>query len=255
MKKILVPISFSKSSRVALHQASVIASQSKAALDLLHCYPVQKYNRDHDFGDDDYDKGIKEMLVGFYAESARKDKCHFITYEGAVSDFLSEQGDRYDLLVLCRRAGSLQNSKYWFNDKFFYFTTKARCPVLIVSGNQPEISFSGLKNIWLIERQEKEAELVKNELAKLRINPDGLEVKSLRQKTFVSTFWKNVVTRPESLSQGYVDEISESFYGEGIDLFVLVNHRKGVFERFIKGDVFQIISQFEIPILIFQASS
>ena len=115
MKKILVPISFSQSSKIALNQASVIAGQSKAVIDLLHCYPAEKYNRNYDFGDDDYDKGIKEMLAKFHAEIARKDKCHYIAHEGSVSDFLSEQSHRYDLLVLSRRTGSFQKSIYSFN--------------------------------------------------------------------------------------------------------------------------------------------
>jgi hypothetical protein len=77
--------------------------------------------------------------------------------------------------------------------------------------------------------------------------------KSLEQETFTSEFWSNIVSYSKKQGDSQLKKICESFNGENIDLLILVNHRTGMFEKFLKDNTFQIMSQFDIPILILQS--
>lgn len=257
MKNILVPISFSETSKNTLSLAISIAKQYGSTLTLLHCYPHEDYNRVYDFGKEAYDVGIKKMLEKFYVQhvnQADRQKFKIITYEGSVSEVISKVSSQYDLLVLSRKIGGPSKSNKWFSDKIFYFTTKARCPVLLLCTKRREFTFSEMKTIWHVKRKANETEIILNKLIPFDINPELIATKSLQQETFVSEFWKNIVAYTKNHSKHTMGDISKSFEAEHLDLILLVNHRKGMFEEFVKDDAFQIISQFDIPILIFQAN-
>ena len=258
MKNILVPISFSETSKNALNHAYCLAKEHGATLSLLHCYPIQDYNREYDFGKLDYDKGIKQMLVDFYAESIgdnHKQAIKLLIYAGSVSEIISEISHKYELLVLSRRTGFQSKSNKWLSDKISYFITKSLCPVLIISTKRDYYSFTEIKNIWHIQRKDIETDLIKQELLKLEIDSNLVVSKSLQQKTFTSAFWQNIVNYTKNHKDGELKKISESFSDEHIDLLIFVNHKKGIFEKFLKDDVFQIISQFDIPILVLQSKN
>ena len=87
----------------------------------------------------------------------------------------------------------------------------------------------------------------------MKIDSSSLVSKSLQQETFTSAFWRNIVNYTKDHDAGSLKKISESFSNEHIDLLIFVNHKKGVFEKFLKDDVFQIMSQFDIPILVLQS--
>ncbi len=255
MKNILVPISFSETSKNALQHAYVLAKQYGATLSLLHCYPAQKYNRKYDFGAIDYDKGIKQMLINFYninIGNINEQPIKLLAYPGSVSEIINQISHKYELLFLSRKTGFQSKTNKWFSDKIFYFTTKSLCPVLLLPTKRDDYSFSEIKNVWHIMRKENETNLVKRELVKLKIDPNLVVPKSLQQQTFTSAFWRNIVNYSRNHDAGQLRKIAESFADEHIDLLILVNHRKGMFERFLKDDTFQIISQFDIPILVLQ---
>jgi hypothetical protein len=258
MKKILVPVTFSKTSKNALRHAYSIAKQYGATLSLLHCYPEQEYNREYDFGKEAYDKGLKKMLVDFYNECIQEGidhKYNIITYTGSVSDIVARISVHYDLFVMSKKVGFEAKPIKYFYDTVFYISTKSRCPTLIVSAIQEDFSFQEAGNIWHIKRSEMERSLIHDELDKLGIDSSMVSTKSLMQEKFVSAFWKNIVAYTKTHDKELLKAISLSYKEEQIGLLILVNRLKGMFEVFLKDDAFKIISQFDIPILIFQVKN
>ena len=256
MKNILVPISFSETSKNALFYANLIAKQYGATLSLMHCYSGLEYNREYDFGKLGYAEGIRQMLEDFYTkniDSLEQRPLKLLACEGSVSDNVSEISHKYELLVLSRRTGNLSKSNLRFSDKLFYLTTKSPCPVLLLPSKRGDFSFSEVKNIWHIQRKDIEVDLIKQQLLKLKIDSNLVISKSLQQKSFTSAFWRNIVNYTKTRDDSQLNKISESFASEQIDLLILVNHRTGMFENFLKDDIFQIISQFDIPILVLQS--
>ncbi len=256
MKNILLPISFSETSKNSLYNANSIANQYGATLSLMHCYSGLEYNRDYDFGTLDYDEGIKEMLVDFYKKNIdSKDQQPFrlLALVGSVSDNISEISHKYEMLVLSRRTGYLSKSNTWFGDKLFYLTSKSRCPVLLLPSKREIFSFSEVKNIWHIQRKDIEMDLIKRQLLKFKIDSNLVISKSLQQESFTSAFWRNIVNYTKTQDDSQLKKIYESYASELIDLLILVNHRTGLFENFLKDETFQIISQFDIPILVLQS--
>jgi hypothetical protein len=193
------------------------------------------------------------MLKEFYEKHI--DNTSGVTYdistcEGPVSEIISEISPKYDLLVLSRKTGFQSKKNKWFSDKIFHFVTRARCPVLLLPVNTPGFSFNQLETIWHIKRQKNETELINFELARLGIPAEKVTPKSLEQKIFFSAFWQNIVAYTQKHDDAILKKISASYGKDHIDLLVLVNQRKSLFEAFLKEDAFQIISQFDIPILI-----
>lgn len=259
MKDILVPISFSASSQHALRHAYAIAKQYRASLSLLHCYPTQDYNREYDFGKKSYEQGIKGMLRDFFDESIEDANSPFpyqrLTYAGSLADMIPSQSAKADLLVMSRKTGLPTQKNKWFSQKIAYLASKSACPVLILTNHVLDFSFRDAENVWHIKRNEIEPSLVEQELARFGIESTHIITKSLLQETFVSTFWRNIVSYSKKADDKTLTEITESFKKEKIDLLVLVNHKKRAFEHFLMGDSFQILSQLDIPIFILQNKS
>lgn len=255
MKRILVPVSFSETSKNALVHAFAIAKEFSAKLTLLHCSPTFEYARKFDFGDEDYETGIREKLTEFYNNCVHngRDYLHSrIACFGSVSDFSYRNGPEFDLLVMSRKIGFQSQSNSWFGDKLSTISARALCPVLITSTQPHGFSFQKAINIWHIQKSKSETELVQDMVQSLGIDSKLVLTKSLQQESFISLFWQNIVAYSENHDQDLLKEISRSFDQEKIDLLIVVNNRQGMFEKFLKDDVFQIISQFDIPILILQ---
>lgn len=257
MKRILVPITFSETTKKALKHAHLVAKEYGAILSLLHCYPHETYNREYQFKRESYDQGIKRMLTEFYDEcipGGEDHKYRLIAYEGPVSEFVAERSDQYDLLVMSRETGALHKRNSWFNDKLGYISSKSLCPVLITAAKPDSFSLREARSIWHIKRRDSETQLVNDHLRGLRIDPSLVAAKTMQQNTYISAFWRNIVAYSQTHDHHLLKDISSTFEKEKIDLVITVNHRKGLFEGFLKADAFQLISQFEIPILILPVS-
>ena len=253
MKNILIPISFSESSKNALIHAHRLATEYGATITLFHCYAREEYNRKYEFGTIDYAKGIKDMLSNFYKENITDSSStpyKVLVHVGSLSKIISEISYRYDLLILSTKTHIHSQSYSGLSDKAFHTTISAICPVLIISNEHKAFSFTQLTNIWHIERKQAESETIKRRVIRLKINTKLIVSKSLNQKTFTSAFWRNIVNYQENHTAMQLVKISESYKEENIDLLILVNHRKGIFDRFLKDDTFKIINHFDIPILI-----
>jgi nucleotide-binding universal stress UspA family protein len=256
MKNILIPISFSETSKNALHHANLIAKQYGATLTLMHCYSGFEYNREYDFGKLKYDEGIKQMLKDFYTKNIdpiKRQTIKILACEGSVSDNIAEFSHQFELIVFSRKAVSELKSDLRISNKLLYLTTKSPCPVLLLPSKLDVFSFSNFKNIWHIQRKDTEVDLIMRYLLTLNIDANLVTSKSLQQVTFTSEFWRNIVNYTKNPINFQLDKISESFASEQIDLLILVNHKIGMFEKFLKDDTFQIISQFDIPILVLQS--
>lgn len=255
MKRILVPVSFSETSKNALVHAFSIAKEFRAKLTLLHCSPTYEYARVFDFGDEDYETGIREKLSEFYKACVENGDDYLysrIACFGSVSDYSHRKGPEFDLLVMSRKIGFQSNSNAWFGDKLYTISTEALCPVLITSTQPHGFSFQNAINIWNIQKSISETGPVHDLVQSLGIDSKLVLTKSIHQKSFISLFWQKIVAYSENHDKNLLKEISQSFDQEKIDLLIVVNNRQGIFEKFLKDDVFQIISQFDIPILILQ---
>jgi nucleotide-binding universal stress UspA family protein len=245
MKRILVPISFSRASQNSLCQAALVFS--KVQLTLLHVYPLQQYSRKYDFGKKNYAEGIREKLWEFYLQHIEHPdkKTSLLTQAGSISEVVDQISDRYDLMVMSRKGP--------FTDKKLFITTMARCPVLIMPITDTPFNFENCEHIWHIKQKETETEVVLGGTTKLGINPAKMEVKSLGQTSFLSTFWKNIVEYEKSHDKKLIEKIDNAHDEEPIDLIVLVDNEKSVFTNFFKSDVIHLFCKYDIPILVFPA--
>lgn len=255
MRNILVPTSFSDTSKYALQHAYLIAKELGASLNLIHCYSPQVYNRKYDFGTIDYDKGIRQMMKDFYEKSIEDVSVvpiKYLAYEGAASEIISQISPKYDLIILSRKPGFQSKSHKWFSEKIFYISMKSYCSVLLLPTNKEVFYFSEIKKIWHLQKKENDTDLINRELFKLKIDPKIVISKSLQQETFVSALWKSIVTYTKNQDDASMKKIISLFEDEHLDLLVFVNHKKGLFEKFLIDDALNLISQFDVPILILE---
>ncbi|GAA5219498.1 universal stress protein [Membranihabitans marinus] len=253
MKNLLLPISFSETSKNALYYGHMIVNEYGSNLTLLHCYSEFKYNREYNFTPFSYDEGIRKKLVEFYNKNIKSNDhraIRVLTRQGSISDYISEISHRYDLVVLSRKTSPLTKSKRRLADKVYFLTSISNCPVLLMPSKRIDFSFSKIKKIWHIQRMGIENEVVQRETVKFRIEPNLITTKSLQQKNFTSVLWRNIVQYTKTHDETELKIVQESYADENIDLIILVNHRKTVFQKFLKDDTFQIINQFDIPILV-----
>lgn len=253
MKKILLPISFSYSSVNLLQHAHAL--YPKAKLTLLYCYPVQTFSRAYDFGKKDYATGIEEMLSDFYnshIESSSR-RPIFLSRAGTVSEVVSQISNRYDLMVMSRKAHATQSGGY-FSEKKLFIIAKAKCPVLIMPTTDATFQFEGCEHIWHIKRKETEPEIVAKGIRRLGIDAKRMEEKTFEQTSFLSSFWKNLVTFGTTHDKKLLSAIDEAHETEPIDLIILVDHEQSLFINFLKSDVIRQFCKYDIPILVFPAS-
>ena len=253
MKKILVPISFSENSKRALKVARKIADRNKAHLSLIHCYPVKKYNREYDFGKERYDTGIRKMLIKFYNDTIPNEGDHrfgVITYPGSVSTIIANISSKFDLFVMTRVPDFNAKRSRWLGDRLFFISSVAQCPVLVVPNTSKKFDIDSISNIWHLKRDENEDHAVQKSLDTLDLGEASLITKGLQQHQFISDFWRFVVQYSKSKDSTLLQELPKSFDKEKIDLLILVKQNKSMFEEFLKQDIFLLLSQFDIPILI-----
>ncbi|NNF35299.1 MAG: universal stress protein [Saprospiraceae bacterium] len=254
MKKILIPISFNEESVNSIIKASALFEQVE--LTLLHCYPVRGYNREYDFGDQDYEEGLRNMLREFYLKHRvdSKLKIKLILRPGNVSEIISSISQLFDLIVISRKELKVKDG-LWYSDKVFYIASMAKCPVLLLPSRSDKFSFKNCNVIWHIKRKEIESDVLNNDLPKININPSSVIVKSLEQSRFKSSFWKAIISYSKNHDERLLRIIKESQISEKIDLILLISHSKGAFQEFMKSEIIQLINQVNIPLLIFQAGS
>lgn len=257
MKRILVPVNFSNSAGTSLRYAASLSRHLGLGLTLLHCYPIHAYNRPYDFGKKDYAAGIRKMLKDFSKEHLGElhDNIGFLAQTGPVSEKIAQISHQYQIIILSGKKFS-SNVSRWLGSKSSYIASKAQCPVLIIPSSlvhfPKELTW---EKIWHIKRKENETAIIEKALPKLKINPDGVETKSLQQTTFKSAFWKVLVSYVQSPKAEVQPSIIEAREKESIDLFLLVSHGKDSFETFVRNEAFQIIFKFDIPVLIIQAKA
>ena len=250
MKKILVPISFSKASQNSLLHAASLFNEAK--LSLLYVYPVKKYSRKYDFGNKEYADGIKEKLQEFYHQHIKHTdiKASFLTNAGSISSTINKISSRYDLMVMSRKTHPSRKNGY-FSDKKLFIITMTHCPVLIMPETESLFKFENCEHIWHIKQKESETKVVMEGIQRLGANPSKMETKSPHQTNFLSSFWKNILAYEKSHDKNLIKKIDEAHNEEPIDLIVLVDNEKTLFTNLFKSDIIHLFCKYDIPILVF----
>jgi hypothetical protein len=249
-KHILVPVSFSKSSENSLRHAATLFDDEK--ITLLHVYPEKAYSRRHDFGKKPYAAGMKEELKKFYQRVVENSsaKTSFLAHAGTTSSTVDKISGRYDLMVMSRKVHPTKGYEY-FSDKKLFITTKAHCPVLIMPITDTPFHLPSSEHIWHVKRRDTEPVVVAKGMEKLGINPERMEVKTLQQRHFLSSFWKNILAYESSHKKELLKKIDVAHEKEAIDLIILVDNEPSLFTNFFKGDIVRQFTEHKIPILVF----
>jgi nucleotide-binding universal stress UspA family protein len=256
MKQILIPISFSASSVNALKQAYSMSKRVGASITLLHCYPEEEYNRMYDFGRQEYATGIRKMLVDFYKihvdDSAWRPKV--LAYPGPVSDVVAKYSQEYDLIVMSSKWHK-NSSIGMLSDKATFIASKARCPLIILPIKEATFTFSECENVWHIKRRDSETQILEQVLPSFDIDPRNLHVHSFQQTSFQSAFWEKLVNFDISHKDELLGDLAKAQSDEHVDLIIVLSHDTNIFTKFLEDDTMEIFVGFNIPILIFSASS
>jgi len=254
MNRILVPIDFSESAANTLKYAFAVGKNQNSSLSLIHCYPIQEYNRPYDFGELDYDDGIKAKLMKFYEFHTRNEEAEnvrFIARAGAISEKVIGLSDAYKLVILSGNANKTRLDR-WLGSRATIIAAKSKCPVLIVP---PKATYTSWEYIWRIKRQQEDVSIAISNLTALSIAPSNVRIKTLEQEDFTSSLWQSVVDYINSEEPKLLKTIKELKKTEPINLFLLLNdHSRNNLAYYLKGDTLQIIFQFQIPVLIFQSN-
>ena len=253
MTKILVPIDFSLESANALNFAHQLSLVKGMKLTLLHCYPIEEYNRKLIHGKKKYGKGIRKMLIDFYHKHINKEigETRFVAEPGSIVQMMGSVSFDYKLIVL---SGNKYNSAFirWIGSKASFIASKAKCPVIIVP---PSTSYSSWDNIWQLQRSQGDRPVVEFWLNKLNLDPAIVQIKSLTQTSFTSAIWKSFIAYVKKPKEELREIIEAAKPNEIIDLILLVSHQKDSFHKFVNDETIQIVFQFGIPVMIFQADS
>jgi hypothetical protein len=249
MKRILIPISFSKASKNSLFHGSTLFEKSH--LTLVHIFPSQSYNRKFDFGKTDYETGVREKLKHYYTKHVKTiaKNTTFLASSGVVSEFVASKSHLYDLLIMTRKSHATKKQGY-LSEKKLYITTKARCPVLIMPFMDKPFKFDTCSHVWHIKRKDSESKVVEKWNKSLSINQEVVEEKSLHQDTFISSFWQNIVQYQNTHNESLLKVIDKAHESEPIDLIILVDNNESIFTRFFKSDTIKLFCKYDIPILI-----
>lgn len=250
MKRILIPTSFSKTSKNALLHA--ISLYEHLELTLLNAYPIQKYNRKYNFGNRRYDIGMRDKLRKFYHKQVEefRARAFFAAYPGTISEIIRRISKNYDLMVMSRKEHESKEHGY-FSDKKLFITTNAKCPVLIMPFTDTPFKFTNCNHIWHIKRKATESEIVERGMKNLEIDPEKMQVKSPQQSSFLSNFWQNIVSYEKSHDEKLLKKIDEAHDLEPIDLIILVDNEPSIFTSFFKSEVIHLFGKYDIPILVF----
>jgi nucleotide-binding universal stress UspA family protein len=253
MKRILVPIDFSASAANTLKFANKLAVDKGMDLTLLYCYPVEDYSRKYDFPGMTYGQGIQEKLKNFYHDniSDQIGDIKFLARAGSVVERVVLLSVDFQLILLSSKEFSSSVNR-WFGTHTSAIASLASCPVVLV----PSMAeYTPWESIWHIKRKEKESSIIEPWLTKIGINPDCIEIKFLEQTSFTSMIWKSMVAFINKPQESLRKSIIEASPTKEINLIILVSHQKNTFQSFVHNEAVQILFEFGIPVIVFQAKS
>ncbi len=247
MNRILVPVNFSTACEHTLQFAHDIANTLGVGIDLLHCFPVQAYNRMYNFGKQDYSLGIKDMLSNFYERNLPTSEItpNLYAKPGSVIENIAALSAEYQLVLISSNTFS-EKAKQWLGSRATGIISTARCPVLIVS---PVAHYHSWEKIWHIKRRDNE--ILRHRLNKLKIKPQLVQEKTFIQKTFTSAIWQKIVAYSNTPKESLPQAVKTNEFEEEVHLIILVCHEKESFLQFLRADAMQFIFQFPVPVLIF----
>jgi nucleotide-binding universal stress UspA family protein len=208
-------------------------------------------DRPYEFGEQDYDNGIRDMLTRFYQEYVDDNitTVRFMARAGEVAEKVCFISPNYELIVLSSNEIK-PDRRQWMGSHTSMITSTSKCPVLVVPAFA---KYRVWDKIWHIERQKNESTTLKKFSVNLKINLSLIATKSFDQSSFTSTLWRSIVSFIKTPKEDLRQAILETAASDQIDLIILVSHFQAAFHKFVNDSAIQIIFQFEIPVLVLPA--
>lgn len=250
MNRILVPIDFSDEAKNTLKYAFNVSKDQALSLSLLHCYSSQKYN----FGELDYEIGIKAKLSVFYIETTKDEEMEdvrFLAKEGFASKEIIALSSTYKLITLSGKSTKSRLDS-WIGNGTSNIVSNTTCPVLIIP---PNATYGSWESVWRIKRHQEEVAISPSTLSVFSLSSSDIRIKTLDQEDFTSHWWQAVISYIKTEEPTLLETIQTLVSSEAIDLFLLQNDLANNLQYFFTSDSLQVIFQFQIPVFIFHKSS
>jgi nucleotide-binding universal stress UspA family protein len=247
MKRILLSVDFTPVAGQTLQYVSQLAEQLQWKVDLLHCFPLQTYNRAYDFGEKDYATGIQELLLAFHqahSQGATRGS-QYLAKPGSIVEVMPTLKPKYGLLAI---GGSKADQDVQvLGGRAISVAASVNCPVLIVP---PTAHCQPWEKVWYLQRTDYALDRLVDRLRFLGITPQQVQGKTFTQKNFYSALWERIVKRRYNGQADWERPLDET-----ISLVVLVRDQKQQLMDFLRGEAIEILYGYQIPILILQTTT
>ncbi len=138
MKRILVPVDFSRDSMNALDASVAIANKTGADIRFIHVRKSKDYDEPFiiDGKEQDYGKTVGDFcgqIVEEYGKKLKKGKMDFVITHGKIYKGIIDQAqkDRSDLIMMGTHGVS-GFEEFWLGSNAYRVVSKAPCPVITV---------------------------------------------------------------------------------------------------------------------------
>lgn len=148
MKKILVPVDFSRDSMNALDAAISVANKTGSEVKFIHVRKSKDYDKPFVISgkEQDYSKTVEEFCARIakeYGKKLKKGKIGFVIthgkiYKGVINQALKDKTD----LIMMGTHGVSGFEEFWLGSNAYRVVSKASCPVLTVRHGFQKKNFS-----------------------------------------------------------------------------------------------------------------
>lgn len=277
MRKILIPIDFSKNSMNAIKYATELFKNERSEIYLLHAFADSVYEAKARLVDDIFEELQKKTLQKSKdsLEETRKQilsfspnpkhNIHTIAEFGLLVDSVNDWVEKENIdVVVMGTKGETADKKITFGSNTLQVIKYVKCPVLAIPAVYGDVH---PKNIlfptdYLLPHKRRELKLVSS-IAKCFVSKvDFLYVSkfpslSLRQqdnKNFLeASFCDNQINFQQETGTDITKSINTFIIENPIDMLVMVNTRHSYLENILyKSTIEKIGLQIDIPFLVLQ---
>lgn len=263
MKKVLVPVDFSATSKNAYKFAVAYAKKAKASIKLIHVFntPLDANHPSMLLSIPEQEERIKSLLKGFAGEHPN------VTYQArlgfAVDEIIKDSLTDVDLIIMGTMGEHMSIEKI-LGTISTDVSQKAHCPVLLIP---PDISFTAFNDILfasdysategqILEKILAFAETfdaalhfvhVNNKTSSINTNPEEL----IFEKIFSSSKPSTPMYFAEVVDSSVVYGLNKYMENHQTDLLVVVNEKRSFWERIFHHSITkQMALNTKIPLLV-----
>ena len=253
LKRILVPLKLGPFSAHAVSYADQLSEELGMPLTLLHCYPENEYSRPFNFSAKEYGRSVIRIMEDLYKNETKKDpkKINILARSGATAELILGMSKDYAMSILSSNPVDNKFSRF-IGSRSTSIAALAKCPVLIIPTDN---EYSSWQNIWHIQRESIETELLEKKLKYLWLDDRQVKSISFQQKVFRSDLWKTITQFAKKPAPELEKLIQSSYANEPIDLVILFTHERDHFEKFARDEKIQVLFHFNIPVMILHTST